>query len=39
MKITKVKDQQVAETLHKVDVRKLYDHYSAQAMYITLQPG
>ena len=39
MKITKVNDQQVAETPHKVDVRKLYDHESAQTMHITLQPG
>ena len=39
MKITKVKDQQIAETQHKVDVRKLYDHNSAQTMHITLQPG
>ena len=39
MKIIKVKDQQVAETPHKVDVRKLYDHNSAQAMHMTLQPG
>jgi len=39
MKITKVKEQQVAETPHKVDVRKLYDHDSAQVMHITLRPG
>lgn len=39
MKITKVKEQQVAETPHNVDVRKLYDHDSAQVMHITLQPG
>lgn len=39
MKITKVKEQQVAETPHKVDVRKLYDHDNAQTMHITLQPG
>lgn len=39
MKITKVKEQQVAETSHKVDVRKLYDHASAQVMHMTLQPG
>ncbi len=39
MKITQVKEQQVAETPNKVDVRKMYDHDSAQAMHITLQPG
>lgn len=39
MKITKVKEQQVAETPHKVDVRKMYDHDSAQVMHITLQSG
>jgi quercetin dioxygenase-like cupin family protein len=39
MKIIKVKEQQVVDTPHKVDVRKLYDHDSAQVMYITLQPG
>jgi len=38
MKITKVKEQQIAETPHKVDVRKLYDHDNAQTMHITLQP-
>lgn len=39
MKITKVKEQQVVPTPHKVDVRKLYDHASAQVMHMTLQPG
>jgi len=39
MKITKVKEQQVEETPHKVDIRKLYDHDNAQAMHIILQPG
>ena len=39
MKITKVKEQQVVETPHKVDVKKLYDHDSAQVMHMTLQPG
>jgi len=39
MKIVKVKEQQVVDTPHKVDVRKLYDHDSAQVMHITLQPG
>lgn len=31
MKITKVKEQQVAKTPHKVDVRKLYDHDNAKS--------
>lgn len=39
MTIIKVKDQAVADTPHKVDVRKLYDKETAQAMHITLQPG
>jgi mannose-6-phosphate isomerase-like protein (cupin superfamily) len=39
MKIIKVKEQEVVETPHKVDVRKLYDHDNAQTMHITLQPG
>ncbi len=39
MKITNVKETQIVETPHKLDVRKLYDNDSAQAMHITLQPG
>ena len=39
MKIIKVKEQQLVDTPHKVDVRKLYDHDSAQTMHITLKPG
>lgn len=39
MKITVVKETQIVETPHKIDVRKLYDNDSAQAMHITLQPG
>lgn len=39
MKIVKVSEVQIAETPHKVDVRKLYEKDSAQAMHITLQPG
>jgi len=39
MKITVVKETQIAETPHKLDVRKLYDNETAQAMHITLQPG
>ena len=39
MKITKVKDTAIIETPHKVDVRKMYEKETAQAMHITLQPG
>ena len=39
MKIVKVSEVQASETPHKVDVRKLYDKDSAQAVHITLQPG
>lgn len=39
MKIVKVSEVQISETPHKVDVRKLYEKDSAQAMHITLQPG
>ena len=39
MKITIVKETQIVETPHKLDIRKLYDNDSAQAMHITLQPG
>jgi len=39
MKVVKVSETQITETPHKVDVRKLYDKDSAQAMHITLQPG
>ncbi len=39
MKIIHVNETPIVETPHKVDVRKLYDKESAQAMHITLQPG
>ncbi|MDY0216414.1 MAG: cupin domain-containing protein [Bacteroidales bacterium] len=39
MKIINVKETEVIETVHKVDVRKLYDYDNAQAMHITLQAG
>lgn len=39
MKIISAKTEKIIETPHKVDVRKLYDHDSAQAMHITLQVG
>ncbi|MDA3905762.1 MAG: cupin domain-containing protein [Bacteroidales bacterium] len=39
MKIINVADSQIIETPHKLDVRKLYDKDSAQAMHILLLPG
>jgi quercetin dioxygenase-like cupin family protein len=39
MKITRVSESNIADTPHKMDVRKLYDADSAQIMHITLQPG
>ena len=39
MKIAIVKETPIVETPHKLDVRKLYDNDTAQAMHITLQPG
>ena len=39
MEINKVADTQIIETPHNVDVRKLYDKESAQAMHILLLPG
>lgn len=39
MKIINVFEEKTVETPHKVDVRKLYDHESAQVMHITLQPN
>lgn len=38
MKIINVSEQKVHETMHKVDVRKLYDYDNAQVMHMTLQP-
>jgi quercetin dioxygenase-like cupin family protein len=37
--IRKVSELSIVETPHKVDVRKLYEKETAQAMHITLQPG
>ncbi len=37
MKIINVEKTKVVETPHKIDVRKLYDSETAQAMHITLQ--
>ena len=39
MEIHKVSDKPIVETPHKVDVRKMYEKDSAQAMHITLKPG
>lgn len=39
MKIVDWKEQNIVETPHKVDVRRLYDRESAQVMHITLNPG
>ncbi len=39
MKIVDWKELPIVETPHRVDVRKLYDHESAQVMHITLKPG
>jgi mannose-6-phosphate isomerase-like protein (cupin superfamily) len=39
MNIIKVQNIAISETPHKVDVRKIYDKETAQAMHITLQPG
>jgi quercetin dioxygenase-like cupin family protein len=39
MKLIKVNEVGIEKTSHKVDVRKLYDRDSAQAVHITLQPG
>ena len=39
MKIIKVNEEQIVDTPHKVDVRKLYDYDNAQVMHITLQAG
>ena len=39
MKIIKLSDQNKEETPHNVDVRKMYDKKSAQAVHITLQAG
>lgn len=39
MKIVKPEQVLLKETPHKVDVRSLYDHENAQAMFITLKGG
>jgi hypothetical protein len=39
MKIVETKDVPIADTPHKVDVRKIYDTEHAMTVLITLQPG
>ncbi|MCA1761122.1 MAG: cupin domain-containing protein [Bacteroidales bacterium] len=39
MIIKSVKDLQVEENPHRVDVRQMYNHDNAQAMHMTLLPG
>lgn len=39
MIIKSVKDLQVQENPHGVDVRQMYNHNNAQAMHMTLLPG
>ncbi|MCC7550277.1 MAG: cupin domain-containing protein [Methanobacterium sp.] len=39
MKIVEMNKTPIAETPHKVDVRKLYDAENAQAVHIRLEPG
>ena len=39
MIINSVKDLQVQENPHGVDVRQMYNHDNAQAMHMTLKPG
>lgn len=39
MKITKYHEQPLKDTIHKIEVREMYNKKSAQAMLITLRPG
>lgn len=39
MKITKYHDQEVKSTLHRIDVREMYNKESAQAILMALKPG
>ena len=39
MNIVQMENTPIAETPHKVDVRKLYDTENAMTVHITLQPG
>jgi quercetin dioxygenase-like cupin family protein len=39
MIIHSVQNENIVDTPHQVDVRRLYDKESAQVMHMTLQPG
>lgn len=39
MKIVKVSDTSIKDSPHKIDVRELYNAYSAQAVHLLLKPG
>lgn len=39
MNVIKVDETKIIDTPHKLDVRRLYDKESAQAVHITLQAG
>ena len=39
MIIKSVKDLKIQENPHQADVRQMYNHDNAQAMYMTLNPG
>jgi len=39
MKIVEVKNADISQNPHNVDVRKIYDTKNAQAAHITLKPG
>ena len=39
MIVAKVKETDIADTQHNIDVRKLYDKDTAQAMHIKLETG
>lgn len=39
MKITKISETPIKETIHKIDARELYSKENAQAVHITLKPG
>ena len=39
MKTVELKNTPIAETPHKVDVRKIYDTENALTVHITLEPG
>jgi len=39
MRITRVNETPIKETVHKIDVREIYNKESAQAMHIKLEAG